>query len=198
MAKLDIRTAILDAGLKLFHQNGYHATGVQDIARAAGVPKGSFYHYFDSKEALGAEAVERYGASGTRRLVLADRAIAPQQRLRDYFCGLSDNFSGNDFIHGCLLGNLSAELGDSSPLIRERLAAVYRIWTDAIAGAIRDGKADGSIASAHAPDDLAVLLLDAWAGAVLRARVAKDRQALDVFLELGLEMALAGPTAASI
>jgi len=191
MTKPNLREIILDAGLKAFHQQGYNATGVLDITRAAGVPKGSFYHYFESKEALGAEVVERYGFNGTRRLVLADQSIAPKERLRLYFSGLNDMFSGKDFIHGCLLGNLSAELGDSSPLIRARLAAVYEVWTDAIAAAIGDGQADGSIRSVFPAADLAVLILDSWEGAVLRARVAKDRRALDVFLAVGLETALA-------
>jgi len=191
MTKPNLRETILDAGLKAFHQNGYNATGVLDITRAAGVPKGSFYHYFESKEALGAEVVELYGFNGKRRAVLADQSIAPKERLRTYFTGLNDMFSGKDFVHGCLLGNLSAELGDSSPVIRERLAAVYDAWTEAIAGAIGDGQADGSIRSAFPPEDLAVFILDSWEGAVLRARVAKDRRALDIFLAVGLETALA-------
>lgn len=191
MTKLHIRDAILDAALTAFHEQGYNATGVQDITRAAGVPKGSFYHYFDSKEALGAEVVERYGASDAHRRVLADQSIAPKERLRRYFGDLNDMFRGKDFIHGCLLGNLSAELGDSSPLIRDGLASVYQIWTGAVAAAIRDGQHDGSIRSAFSADDLAIFLLDSWEGAVLRARVAKHCRALDVFLAVGLETALA-------
>ncbi|GJI89514.1 MULTISPECIES: TetR/AcrR family transcriptional regulator [Duganella] len=191
MTTPNLRDTLLAAGLTAFHHHGYNATSVLDIARIAGVPKGSFYYYFDSKEALGAEVVELYGFSGTRRLVLADPAIAPKDRLRRYFTDLNDMFSGKEFVHGCLLGNLSAELGDSSPLIRSRLAAVYEAWTGDIAAAIRAGQADGSIKSAFAADDLAIAILDAWEGAVLRARVAKDRRALDVFLAVGLETALA-------
>jgi len=173
------------------HHNGYNATGVLDITAAAGVPKGSFYHYFASKEALGAEVVDRYGFNATRRLVLSDQSIAPKQRLRLYFAALNEMYSGKEFVHGCLLGNLSAELGDSSPLIRTHLNAVYDEWTRAIAGAVRDGQADSSIPSTITPEELATFLLDAWEGAVLRARVAKNQQPLDVFLKVALASALA-------
>jgi TetR/AcrR family transcriptional repressor of nem operon len=191
MANPNLKQTIVEAGLDEFHRNGYNATGVQDIARAVGMPKGSFYYYFDSKEALAAEAVDLYGFGGVRRHVLADQAIAPVQRLRSYFTDLNTMFVGQEFAYGCLLGNLSAEMGDSSTLVRARLDAVYQAWTDDIAAAIRDGKADGSIRSPFPEQELAAFLLDAWEGAVLRARVSKSREALDIFMKLGLENLLA-------
>ena len=190
MTEPHLRELILAAGLASLHQNGYHATGVEDIARVAGVAKGVFYGYFESKEALGAEVVERYGFNGAGPPVLADQSIPPKTRLRLHFAGLNDMFSDKDFMHGCLLGNFSAELGDSSPMIRQRLAAVYEAWTADLASAIGAGQADGSITSRFPSAHLAMFILDAWEGALLRARVAKTRQALDVFLAVGLETAL--------
>ena len=60
MARLNVREQLLSAGLDTLHRRGFNATSVQDITEAAGVPKGSFYNHFESKEALGAEAVVRY------------------------------------------------------------------------------------------------------------------------------------------
>jgi TetR/AcrR family transcriptional repressor of nem operon len=191
MANPNLKQTIIEAGLNEFHRNGYNGTGVQDIARAVGMPKGSFYYYFDSKEALAAEAVDLYGFNGVRRRVLADESIAPVQRLRSYFSELNAMFIGQEFAHGCLLGNLSAEMGDSSDLIRARLDAVYQAWTADIAVAIRAGKDDGSIRSPFPERELAAFLLDAWEGAVLRSRVSKSREALDIFLKVGLENLLA-------
>jgi TetR/AcrR family transcriptional regulator, transcriptional repressor for nem operon len=79
--------------------------GVQEITDAARVPKGSFYNYFESKEALGAEIVERYGMNNTRRAILLDKNVQPLQRLRRHFNALNDTFINSKFERGCLLGN---------------------------------------------------------------------------------------------
>ena len=67
MGRPSAREGIVQAGLKCLVEKGFNAVGVQDITDTAGVPKGSFYNHFVSKEALGVEIVERYGANQTRR-----------------------------------------------------------------------------------------------------------------------------------
>jgi len=59
MPRPNVREKIIDAGLKVLIEKGFNGCGVQDITAAAGVPKGSFYNHFESKEALGGEVVER-------------------------------------------------------------------------------------------------------------------------------------------
>ena len=66
MARRNVREQIVEAGLKCLLEKGFNGVGVQEITSSAGVPKGSFYNHFESKEALGAEVIERYGA-GTRQ-----------------------------------------------------------------------------------------------------------------------------------
>ena len=63
MAKPNVKEKLIEAGLKTLLAGGFNGVGVQEITDAAGVPKGSFYNHFDSKETLGAEIVERYGAA---------------------------------------------------------------------------------------------------------------------------------------
>ena len=70
MPRLNTREEIVQAGLKCLVEKGFNAVGVQEITDAAGVPKGSFYNHFESKEALGVEIVERYGANQKRREIL--------------------------------------------------------------------------------------------------------------------------------
>src|SRR5215470_14003251 len=67
VVKPNVREQLLDTGLQVLHERGFNATSVQDITEAAGVPKGSFYNHFESKEALGAEVVLRYLESSNRR-----------------------------------------------------------------------------------------------------------------------------------
>jgi TetR/AcrR family transcriptional repressor of nem operon len=184
MAKSNTRDLIFEAALKLFPEKGFNACGVQDITSEAGVPKGSFYNHFESKEALGAEIVQFYGERGNVRDVLADRSIAPMERLRRYFLGLNEMMISRHHEQGCLLGNFSAELSDQSSLIRTQLVTVYAKWTRIIAAAIADGQADGSIASDLDASTLASFLLNAWEGATLRARAERSRDAFDVFMNV--------------
>ena len=65
MAKYDTKEKIIQAALKALLQKGFNGVGVQEITEQAGVPKGSFYNHFESKEALGVEIVERYGMGST-------------------------------------------------------------------------------------------------------------------------------------
>ena len=82
MPKPNLREDILTAGLEALHSRGFNATSVQDITEAAGVPKGSFYNHFASKEELGAAVVEQYAAKGAirRRALAGPRRLAPLAR----------------------------------------------------------------------------------------------------------------------
>ena len=179
MPRHNVREQIVEAGLKTLLQKGFNACGVRDITDAAGVPTGSFYNHFTSKEALGAEIVERYARENPRRKALKDKTLPPLERLRRHFAGLNEMYADLGYGRGCLLGNFSAELADQSPLIRERLAALSASWTRDIEEAVRDAQADGAISSRTDPADLAAFLLDSYEGALLRARVEKSGAPLD-------------------
>ncbi|MBN8942110.1 MAG: TetR family transcriptional regulator C-terminal domain-containing protein [Rhizobiales bacterium] len=184
MARHNTREQIVEAGLKTLLEKGFNGVGVQEITALAGVPKGSFYNHFESKEALGAEIVERYGKASTRRLVLADTSIAPLDRLRRYFQSLNERLVESNFERGCLLGNFSAEMSNQSPLIRDSLAGLYARWTEDIAVAVKDGQADGSIPTKVEAGILAGYLLDAYQGALLRGRVERDNRSFDRFMQI--------------
>jgi TetR/AcrR family transcriptional repressor of nem operon len=184
MPRHNVREQIVDAGLKTLLEKGFNACGVRDITDAAGVPTGSFYNHFASKEALGAEIVERYARDNSRRKDLRDKALPPLERLRRHFAGLNQMYGDLGYARGCLLGNFSAELADQSPLIRERLAALSASWTGDIENAVRGAQADGSVSTKSGPADLAAFLLDAYEGALLRARVEKCGAPLERFMTI--------------
>ena len=77
MARHNVREQIVEAGLKTFLEKGFNACGVRDITDAAAAPTGSFYNHFASKEALGAEIVERYARENSRREALRDKTLPP-------------------------------------------------------------------------------------------------------------------------
>src|SRR3984893_18714100 len=160
MVKANVRERLLDAGLETLHRRGFNGCGVQEITEAAGVPKGSFYNHFESKEALGAEIVERYGMNSTRRAILLDKNVPPLQRLRTHFNALNETFINSKFERGCLLGNFSAELANQSAVIRDRLAKLFERWTKDLEVAIADAQADGAVSSDRDAADIAAFLLD--------------------------------------
>jgi TetR/AcrR family transcriptional regulator, transcriptional repressor for nem operon len=191
MPRASTKEQIVQAGLKILLDKGFNGVGVQEITETAGVPKGSFYNHFESKEALGAEIVERYGMDGTRRQVLLDRSLPALARLRGHFEGLNALFVKSKFERGCLLGNFSAELSNQSAVIRERRAELYQRWSRDIEIAIADGQAEGTIPPEKNAADIAAFLLDAYEGALLRARVERSRAPFDRFMQLAFDRILA-------
>ncbi len=185
MPRPSLREQLLEAGLQTLHQKGFNATSVQDITDAAGAPKGSFYNHFESKEALAIEALQAYVDRGRpRREILGDTKLPPLRRLRKYFEASIDAAVGAGFSAGCLLGNFSAELSPQSTAIRKRLGEVLSAWSDRIAAVIAEAQKAGAISTKGSPKELARFVIDAWEGAMLRAKVVKDREPLDLFLDV--------------
>jgi TetR/AcrR family transcriptional repressor of nem operon len=191
MPKHDTKEKLIRAALKTLLDKGFNGVGVQEITEVAGVPKGSFYNHFESKDALGVEIVERYGVGSTRRAVLTDKTVRPLERLRTHFAALNDMFIASKFTRGCLLGNFSAELANQSPAVRDSLAQLFKTWTKDLEVAISDAQAEGSIGSKARPGDLAAFLLDAYEGTLLRARVERSRAPFDRFMTFTFEQILA-------
>jgi TetR/AcrR family transcriptional regulator, transcriptional repressor for nem operon len=183
MPRPSAREQIVQAGLKCLATKGFNGVGVQDITDTAGVPKGSFYNHFESKEALGAEIVDRYGADKRRRQLLADKSIPPLERLRRHYERLATLCTDARFERGCILGNFSAELSNQSEVIRESLCRLYERWTKDVEATIAEAQEQGAVSKALTAAELAAFLLDAYEGALLRARVERDGRAFERFMK---------------
>ena len=182
MASTDVKERLISSGLSLFFAHGYNGTGVKEIVDTTGVPKGSFYAYFQSKDALACAVVDRYWETAGNRLApLTDKKMSPKARLRKHFRQLSDMVAGARFDYGCLLGNFSAEMSGQSEDVRKRVAAVLEEWTELIATCTRDAKLAGELRKGLDADEVAAFLLTGWEGAVLRAKADKSRRPLDLF-----------------
>src|SRR5580704_17871521 len=178
-----VRDRIMKAGLDRFHTLGFSACGVQEIVDEAGVPKGSFYNYFKAKELLADEVLKAY-AAGSRREMLSDKEVAPLERVRAHFEFLASRYAKFGYGKGCLIGNIAAETSDRMPIIRKALAHGLANWTELVAGALRDGQADGSIKATLNVDEAARFLINSWEGAVIRMKIANSRQPLDDFFAI--------------
>jgi TetR/AcrR family transcriptional repressor of nem operon len=189
------RDHLIDVGLELMRKHGYGATGVQEILHAAGVPKGSFYHHFGSKEEFTAAVLERYAAlEGAHcREVLGNTRQTPLRRLRRYFEDLVRTAGQTAPIQGCLLGSLSLETAGASKLLQGCLSSNFTGWQAAIAAVLQEAAAKGDLPSSTRPEALAGFLLNSWEGALLRSQADRSDKPLKDFLHYMFEEFLVNP-----
>lgn len=180
---LNTRTNLVQAGLQTFHREGFAATGIQSIVEQAGVPKGSFYNHFDSKETFGASVVDAYFERAQARLdsAFGNTELAPLARLETYFDSLIVAFRDNQFSKGCLMGNLSAEIADHSEAIRLRLVEQFAAWCQVIEHCLLDAQRQGQLDGNLSAKSLSDFILNSWEGALLRMRVEKNETPLQEF-----------------
>ncbi|HEX4391977.1 MAG TPA: TetR/AcrR family transcriptional regulator [Mycobacterium sp.] len=169
----EVRKRLLAAGLELIHLRGFAASGVKDITDAAGVPKGSFYAYFPSKEAFASAILDAYWVDIETRLVpiLGGGDGSVQERITRFFHALADDHEAANFLLGCFIGNLSLELSSSSEPIRAQLVSVLERWGSALAECLRSGDLREDLDA----DDVASRLIEAWEGAALRGKMIRSR-----------------------
>jgi TetR/AcrR family transcriptional repressor of nem operon len=186
------REHLLEVGLERLRSTGYTATGVKEILDLANVPKGSFYHYFPSKEDFAVEVVQQYGAGERQRWerILGNRAVAPLDRLRQYFEELISVYGQRGAISGCLMGSLSLEVADHSPKLRSLLQAAFGQWQQAIAAVLREAVECGELSETTQPDMLADFLLNSYEGALLRMKAEKSDRPLEIFLQFAFDVLL--------
>lgn len=181
MAQRNLKEQLVEGALQILLERGFHAVSVNDIVAAAGVPKGSFYNHFTSKEALALEVVRRYAASYDTA-ALRDGSGPPLARLRAHFEAIIERTVARGVGYGCLLGSFSTEMAPHSPTIRQYVAGSLAHWSESVAACLEQAQAAGEIGAHLDPAALGSYLVDAYEGAVARAKVRGDRAPLDAFI----------------
>lgn len=174
--KTTIPTQLIAAGRELFSQHGYNATGIQQITDLAGVPKGSFYNHFDSKEAFAAAIIDQY-AEQVGQTWDAMMSAAPPQPLAAIAYAFEQMIAHHERApcwKGCLIGNFAAEMAESSDLCRQRLAAAMAGWRANLADLMRAAQEAGEVRRDMDAAVLAALMWDVWEGALLRMKIEQS------------------------
>jgi TetR/AcrR family transcriptional repressor of nem operon len=174
MARTNVRDKLIAVAFELFHTKGYNACGVLDITDATGIPKGSFYNHFKSKELLALAVLDRY-QSLLGLEALKDRGQPPVRRLRSLFQSYITYQVKWEFSRGCLLGNFGAELSAQSPAIRKVLKKIFEHWCDAVAQVVQEAKERGDIDKRCDARQTARFLYNAWQGAVINSKVTRSQ-----------------------
>ena len=191
--KTDIRAHILACGGRIIHHKGFAATGLQEILAAAGVPKGSFYFYFKSKDEFGLALVDHFQSlfAAHLRPILNDESLPPLTRLARFFLWFRDHFAGEGYIKGCPIGNLTQELGDTNPAFREKLNTALENLIAGVAKQLRQARERGELRRQLDPEATARFIVSAWQGALVRMKAAAGPEPLDNFQTMVFEVLLA-------
>lgn len=179
----DARERLVTTAAKLFHERGYTAVSVSDICLAAGLKKGSFYHFFESKHALLLETIEgfaQHSRAGMRELGRAHGSV--RGRIIGMFESMAGTFEtriaeGDGRMLGCPIGNLALEMADRDPEIRAKLEATFREWKQEFARMLARAHTDGELEVAD-PDATAESLVALLEGAVMLAKTMADPSVL--------------------
>ncbi len=180
----DTEQLILEKGAEVIRRNGFNNTGLSEILDAAGVPKGSFYHYFKSKEDFGLRLIE-YLHNSIKPLfygyLTGECDSLPLERLEAFFENFRRIFTNEEIMSGCPLGNLSQEMAASNPKFREKLADVFDYITNPIVICLQHAIEQGFL-----PDDedvvaMAKFIVNSWQGALIALKVTGTAEPLIIF-----------------
>lgn len=179
------RESLLEVGQKLFLGSSFNCVGLNDILKQAEIPKGSFYHYFDSKEDFGLQVIEHYHRQNNEALksILADTSLSPYQQLKTYYESNISHFTEIGYCQGCLMANLSQEIADVNEKLRCKISSLSKQTVDQVARCIEKLEHNELNLGHLRPCEAAQLLMNSWQGAIMKMKLDKSSEALDVFMK---------------
>ena len=173
------RDRLIDEGISSLLRDGYHGTGLNAVLERAGVPKGSFYNHFKSKEDFAIAAIERYAECLGQQLEAAmTTASSPREGLEGFLRSQMDEYAAAEFVGGCLVANLGGEL-EGNEACRGALQASMRGFRDGLQAAIDSAQTAGQFRSDMTARSMADLLVSAWEGAVIRMKIERSLEPLE-------------------
>ena len=184
MNKTNAKQQLLEAGAELIHLNGYNNTGISDILKKAGIPKGSFYFYFKNKEDYGLQLIDFYSHffRGMAEEHLTGETTPKVEQIRNFFGAFRHVFEEKSYTCGCPIGNLSQEMGDVNDNFRQNLLRVYEeTMVRPIKEALEAAMTRGELSRDHDPKELADFILNAWQGALIKMKLTRDLTPYNTF-----------------
>ena len=181
----DTKAALIRCGVEMCTKRGFQTTGIEEILKQVGVPKGSFYHFFPSKHAFGEAVIDSYAEYFSHKLdrFFNNTSLKPIDRLRAFVEDAEQGMQRHQFQRGCLVGNLGQELGEMNLAFRQRLENVLLSWQARTAACLSEAVASGDLPDTADPDSLAELFWIGWEGAILRAKLAGNATPMRRFAE---------------
>lgn len=179
------RELIIETAKSLMLVHGYNHTGISLILNQAHVPKGSFYYYFESKEALGYAIIDKSAQEYFANLkeFFKDTSGSPLKSMEQFFRTTIERYDVEIFNYSCILGNLGQELAEQHEGFRRRLEVVFGQTEQFFADLFEEAKAQKELGAHVDTLKLAEFLFSYWEGSILSAKVKKSKEPLLHFLE---------------
>jgi len=185
----DTRRALVWCGTELLTERGFQVTGIDEVLKRVGVPKGSFYHFFANKHEFGEAVIQNYVGYYARKMtrIFDDPTLSPMARLRLFVEDAKRGMHRYGYRRGCLIGNLGQELASLDDAFREQLESVLLSWEKRVAGCLKEAIEAGELAAGSDAAALSRFFWIGWEGAVLRAKLTRNAEPLDQFADLFFE-----------
>jgi TetR/AcrR family transcriptional regulator, transcriptional repressor for nem operon len=183
MRKETTKDKILGHGAQIIHHKGFKNTGIQEILHSAGVPKGSFYFYFKSKEDFGLELIDYYFNFFALMIEshLKGPEASPLKRLQSFFEGFRSICEQQGCKGGCPIGNLTQEMGGLSDTFQDKLRHALNMMKAEIAECLDLARQELEIDPALDVSETADFILNSWEGALLRMKAESNTAPLILF-----------------
>ncbi len=177
---------ILETGYQVLRKNGYHNVGINQILKEAGIPKGSFYNFFESKEDFARQVVEFYGCNNSNWIegLFKESKETPINKLKSFYQLLVNYNEQDNYEGGCLVNSMSNEIGRNNDLLAKELNQQFVSWLQVIADVVAKGQEMGEITKEYSAIELAEYLHAGFFGTFSRMKVTRSRVYMDIWLEM--------------
>ena len=188
--KQDTKNILIETGAQIIHHKGYNHTGIQEVLKAAGVPKGSFYFHFKNKEDFGLQVIEYFDGIYFSMLstIINNNDITPLKKIEEITNYYISFFKEIDFKCGCPVGNLSQEMGDLNSAFSEKLTNSVEKMAKIYQNILDEAKLINEINEEINTQELSEFIVSSWHGALIKMKINKNAKPLELHKKFVLEI----------
>ncbi len=189
----NVRGKLIRMGTEVLSEKGFGAAGLEELLSKAGTPKGSFYYYFPSKLDFGLAVVDNYAFIWEQKLtrLLGDPNVRPLERIANYLDEGIRGLKKYSFSRGCLVGNMSQEISSLDEMFRTKISKVFASWSEHIRNCLDQAKETGDLDRTVDTQALADFFWMGWEGAILKAKLERSIEPIEVFRKVFFELIFA-------
>ncbi len=184
------KQALVQSGVEYFTEFGFASSGIDQILKKVSVPKGSFYHYFASKEAFGIAVIEEYSHYFAKKLdlPLLNETNKPLIRIVNFANDAKEGMTRYNFKRGCLIGNLEQEVGLLPESHRLQLLDTFEVWQQKMTCCLRLAQQENTIPASLDCTALANFFWMGWEGSIAKSKLTKNLTPIDTFIDVFLQL----------